>query len=105
MNDYEKMGRLIRQAREEKGWTRQDLAEKMGLDEDSVRRQEEGDGSLTVERLMEYCVLLNISCDIAIQEKDVEDALRMERLCRELLALSQKQFDRVVKAAKCMRRK
>lgn len=104
MNEYEKMGRLIRQAREEKEWSQQELAEKMGVDIDVVRGQEEGDGSLGVNEMMEYCTLLDISCDIAIYEKDVEDALRMERLCRELLNLSQKQFDRVVKAARCMRR-
>ncbi|MEZ3487787.1 MAG: helix-turn-helix domain-containing protein [Lachnospiraceae bacterium] len=104
MNVYEKMGQLIRQAREEKGWTHQELADKMGIDEDAVKGHEEGDGSLMTDEAIGYCNLLNISCDIAIYEENVEDALRMERICRELLELSQEQFIRVVKAAGCMRK-
>ena len=59
--------------------------------------------SLSVEMMVEYCLLLNISCDIAIYEKDVETALRMEKICRGLLELSQEQFDRLVNSASYMR--
>ncbi len=103
VNDYKRMGLLIKQAREEKGWTQQELADAVDVDAETVRKQELGDDSLSVEMMMEYCLLLNISCDIAIYEKDVETALRMERICRELLELSQEQFDRLVKSASYIR--
>lgn len=103
MNDYKRMGLLIKQAREEKGWTQQELADAVDVDVETVRKQELGDDSLSVEMMMGYCLLLNISCDIAIYEKDVETALRMERICRELLELSQEQFDRLVKSASYIR--
>ena len=94
---------LIKQAREEKGWTQQELADAMDVDVETVSKQEGGDDSLSVEMMVEYCLLLNISCDIAIYEKDVETALRMEKICRGLLELSQEQFDRLVNSASYMR--
>jgi len=103
MDNYKRMGLLIKQAREEKGWTQQELADAMDVDVETVSKQEEGDDSLSVEMMVEYCLLLNISCDIAIYEKDVEIALRMERICRELLEFDQEQFDRIIKSASCMR--
>ena len=103
MDDYKRMGLLIKQAREEKGWTQQELADAMDVDVETVSKQEGGDDSLSVEMMVEYCLLLNISCDIAIYEKDVETALRMEKICRELLELSQEQFDRLVNSASYMR--
>ncbi|MCI9377569.1 MAG: helix-turn-helix transcriptional regulator [Eubacterium sp.] len=103
MDDYKRMGLLIKQAREEKGWTQQELADAMDVDVETVSKQEGGDDSLSVEMMVEYCLLLNISCDIAIYEKDVETALRMEKICRGLLELSQEQFDRLVNSASYMR--
>ena len=103
MDDYKRMGLLIKQAREEKGWTQQELADAMDVDVETVSKQEGGDDSLSVEMIVEYCLLLNISCDIAIYEKDVETALRMEKICRGLLELSQEQFDRLVNSASYMR--
>ena len=103
MDDYKRMGLLIKQAREEKGWTQQELADAMDVDVETVSKQEGGDDSLSVEMMVEYCLLLNISCDIAIYEKDVETALRMEKICRGLLELSQEQFDRLVHSASYMR--
>ena len=103
MDDYKRMGLLIKQAREEKGWTQQELADAMDVDVETVSKQEGGDDSLSVEMMVEYCLLLNISCDIAIYEKDVETALRMEKICRGLLELSQEQFDRLVNSDSYMR--
>ena len=103
MDDYKRMGLLMKQAREEKGWTQQELADAMDVDVETVSKQEGGDDSLSVEMMVEYCLLLNISCDIAIYEKDVETALRMEKICRGLLELSQEQFDRLVNSASYMR--
>ena len=103
MDDYKRMGLLIKQAREEKGWTQQELADAMDVDVETVSKQEGGDDSLSVEMMVEYCLLLNIYCDIAIYEKDVETALRMEKICRGLLELSQEQFDRLVNSASYMR--
>lgn len=98
MDEYEKIGLLIEQAREEKGWTQKELADRMGIEVETVRGQEKGDGSLSVEKMMEYFFLLNISFDIAIYEKHAEDALRMERLYRELQELEEEQFNRLYKS-------
>ena len=45
MDDYKRMGLLIKQAREEKGWTQQELADAMDVDVETVSKQEIGRAS------------------------------------------------------------
>ena len=42
MEKYKMLGCAIRQAREEKGWTRHELADRIGTDTESVSRLEDG---------------------------------------------------------------
>lgn len=103
MERMEMLGLIIKQAREEKGWTQQELAEKLEISVDEVCEHEKGGGNLDFTTVAEYFFLLNISPNITIYEDDLDDALRMDRLYRELQELTQEQFDRLVESATYIR--
>lgn len=86
------LGLIVRQAREEKNWTQQELADKMGIPVDKVTET------------AGYFFLLNISPDITMYEDNAEDALRMNRLFRELQTLTPEQFDRLCRSVSHIRR-
>jgi len=104
MTKTEILGKIIKQAREEKGWSQQELADKMGVAVEQVRDHEEGKGDIDTTTTAAYFFLLNISPNITIYEDDVDDALRMDRMYRELQTLSQEQFDRLCDSAAHIRR-
>lgn len=95
MEKCEMFGLLVRQAREEKGWTQQELADQMGIDQDTVTELEEGSGNPSMEMMAGYFFLLNISPNITVYEDTAEDALRLNRIYRELQVFSQEQIDRL----------
>ena len=97
------LGLIVRQAREEKNWTQQELADKMGIPVDEVIELENGNADPSMTETAGYFFLLNISPDITMYEDNAEDALRMNRLFRELQTLTPDQFDRVCKSASHIR--
>ena len=104
MSRMELLGPIIKQAREEKGWTQQELAERLEISVEDVEKHEKGESDLDTLTVAKYIFLPNISPDVTIYEDDVEDALRMDRMYRELQALSQPQFDRLTESAAHIRR-
>ncbi len=97
------LGLIVRQAREEKNWTQQELADKMGIPVDKVTELENGNADPSMTETAGYFFLLNISPDITMYEDNAEDALRMNRLFRELQTLTPEQFDRVCRSASHIR--
>ena len=71
MEKYKMLGCAIRQAREEKGWTRHELADRIGTDTESVSRLEDGMDDISVSEAAGYIFLLNISPNIIMYEDDV----------------------------------
>lgn len=57
MTDREYLGRIIKQAREEKGWTQQELADEMDIDLRTVRKVEDGKGNPLATVLASYIYL------------------------------------------------
>lgn len=53
------MGQRFREAREAKGWTREQLAEKMGLSVQFIADLELGNSGIHLDRFAELCQLLN----------------------------------------------
>ena len=97
------LGLIVRQAREEKNWTQQELADKMGIPVDKVTELENGNADPSMTEAAGYFFLLNISPDITMYEDNKEDVLRMNRLFRELQTLTPDQFDRVCRSASHIR--
>jgi len=97
-------GRAIRQAREEKEWTRQELADKMGIGADEIGKLEDDGGNIDIAEAAVFFFLLNISPDILMYEDDVEDALMQDRMFRELQKLRTEQLDRLYRSVQHVKR-
>lgn len=60
------MGQRFREAREAKGWTREKLAEKMGLSAQFIADFELGNSGIRLERFATLCQLLNVDAHTAL---------------------------------------
>lgn len=94
------LGALVRQAREEKGWTRQELADKMGTNEEEIGRLEDGEEDFTMAAAAGYFFLLDISPNITIYEDDMDEALKLDRIFRELQQFKPEQVDRLCESVR-----
>lgn len=97
------LGKMVIQAREERGWSQQELADYVELDVRTVKQVEGGKGNPYLDTLMPLVRLLGISMDICFSEEAIEDKLRMDRLSRELLKLTPSQYQKVVESASQIR--
>ena len=82
MSRMELLGPIIKQAREEKGWTQQELAERLEISVEDVEKHEKGESDLDTLTVAKYIFLLNISPDVTIYEDDVEEALLLDKALR-----------------------
>jgi ribosome-binding protein aMBF1 (putative translation factor) len=96
-------GLIVKQAREQKGWTQQTLADQMGRSLEDIRQMEEGNVNPDVNMLGEYGFLLDISLDIYLSAETAETVLQMDRIFRDLLTLTPYQIESVCKCAKSWR--
>lgn len=60
------MGQRFRDARETKGWTREQLAEKVGLSPQFIADFELGNSGIRLDRFAELCQLLNVNAHTAL---------------------------------------
>jgi ribosome-binding protein aMBF1 (putative translation factor) len=80
-------GLLVKQAREEKNWTQQDLADEVDMDVRTIKKIEEGTTSsyyLTIEKLI---YALNIAPNIMCHAELSDKGIFMDRLYRQLFTL------------------
>ena len=66
MLDKKNMGLRIRRAREQKHWTREQLAEKLELSVTAVADLERGKSGTRLETLVKLCALLGLSADYVL---------------------------------------
>lgn len=66
------MGQRFRDAREAKGWSRELLAEKVGLSAPFIADLELGNSGISLERFVQLCQLLNVNAH-TILFGDVEE--------------------------------
>lgn len=61
-----KMGQRFREAREAKGWTREQLAERMGLSVQFIADLELGNSGIRLDRFAALCQLLHVNAHTAL---------------------------------------
>ena len=66
MLDKKNIGLRIRRAREQKHWTREQLAEKLELSVNAVADLERGKSGTRLETLVKLCALLGLSADYVL---------------------------------------
>jgi transcriptional regulator with XRE-family HTH domain len=103
MNSNKLLGELVKQAREEKGWSQQELADEMNCDLRTIQRLEAGNGNPSFTTLAAYLFLLDISSEILFNEKSGENGVIMDHIFRELLTLNTEQIQLVCQTAIYMR--
>ncbi len=59
--DKELMGKKIKMARKEKGYTQEYLSELVGISNRTLNLMEKGKSGMTIETLIKFCNALNIS--------------------------------------------
>ncbi len=89
----------IKQAREEKGWTQQELADEMDMDLRTVRKVEDGKGNPLATVLAGYMYLLEISPNILFRVEPCEEGILMDHLFRQLLNLKPEHIMMVCESA------
>lgn len=99
MNDFEFTGRIIKEAREAKGWTQLQLADALDVDIRTVRRLEDGTSKHGTEIFLKCVVTLRLSADICVYAPRNETGLLMHRLYQEMLQLTSEQIEQVYKSA------
>ena len=104
MNDMEFTGRVIREAREAKGWTQLQLADELDVDVRTVKRLEEGKTKSSSILFFRCVYVLTLSADICIYAPRDDTGLSMHRIFQELLTLTPEQIDRVYRSARMIRK-
>ena len=94
MNDFEFTGRIIKEAREAKGWTQLQLADALDVDIRTVRRLEDGTSKHGTEIFLKCVVTLRLSADICVYAPRDEAGLLMHRIYQEMLQLTPEQKNR-----------
>ena len=85
LNEF--MGLIVKQAREEKGWTQQYLADEIEMDIRTLRKIESGQSSLDFDNLVKLIYLLDISPNVLFHSELSDVGLEMDKLFRQLLKL------------------
>lgn len=90
-----RMGQRFRDARESKGWTRELLAEKMGLSVQFITDLELGNSGIRLDRFAELCQLLNVNAHTVLFG-DVEQLPTLFNLETMLANRDSKDVQRIV---------
>jgi len=96
MDIHKKLGMLVKQAREEKPWTQQELADQLEIELDEVQVIESGRGNPLYTTVAGMVFLLEIEPNIIFSEDSEDDSVKLDRLYRELLHLPRKQCEDLV---------
>ena len=98
------LGLLVKQAREEKGWDQEYLADELGIDIRTVRKIESGQSNVAYDLLSKIIHTLEICPQILFYVDEADKGMKMDRLYRELLRLPLEDIKMVAESAyKCRR--
>ena len=81
--DKEAFGRRIRAARKAKGWTREQVAEKVELSVNTMADIERGKSGTRLENFVRLCRLLDLSADYVLFGEASDGAARVADLLRD----------------------
>lgn len=96
--DKKNVGLRIRRAREARGWTREQLAEKMELSVNAVANLELGQSGTQLEHLVGYCSLLGLNVDFVLFGESEETVQTIAALLRDRDTRTQKMAEHVIRA-------
>ncbi|WP_378961717.1 helix-turn-helix domain-containing protein [Mediterraneibacter gnavus] len=77
----------IKKLREEKKWTKKQMAEKLCIDCRTLRIYEEGSSNMTIDTLIRYTEIFQVSLDYLLFGTEISTV----ELCEKINKLSQKQ--------------
>lgn len=92
-------GLLFKQAREEKGWDQQYLADEINVDVRTIRKIEAGKSDIQFDILSALIQTLKVSPQILFYADQTEKGIKMDRIYRELLQLPVKDIYMVTESA------
>lgn len=100
-SDYARrfLGLLVKQAREEKEWNQQYLADELDIDIRTLRKVEDGKSNIGYNLLIKIIQTLNISSQILYYIDDEEKGLKMDRFFRQLLQFPLEDIAMIAKSA------
>ena len=98
------LGLLVKQAREEKEWDQEYLADELDIDIRTVRKIESGQGNIAYDLLTEIIHTLEICPQVLFYVDEADKGMKMDRLYRELLRLPLEDIKMVVESAYKVRR-
>ena len=98
------LGLLAKQAREEKEWDQEYLADELGVDIRTVRKIESGQSNVAYDLLTEIIHALEICPQILFYVDEADKGMKMDRLYRELLQLPLEDIKMVAESAYKVRR-
>ena len=104
MNHRERLGLIVKQAREEKGWSQKELADNLEIGVDEVSELENGNGNPEYTTLADYIFILNICPNVIFHEDDATLAVKIDHLYRELQGLSDDKFEKLIDSVRSIRR-
>ena len=80
------LGLLAKQAREEKEWDQEYLADELDIDIRTVRKIESGQGNIAYDLLTEIIHTLEICPQVLFYVDEADKGMKMDRLYRELIS-------------------
>ncbi|MBQ2870913.1 helix-turn-helix transcriptional regulator [bacterium] len=104
--DKELMGKKIKVARKEKGYTQEYLSELVGISNRTLNLMEKGKSGMTIETLIKFCNALNVSPNYVLSYKsnigDKENLLDrftpdQQRIVKEFIDTFEKLSDTIYK--------
>lgn len=104
--DKELMGKKIKVARKEKGYTQEYLSELVGISNRTLNLMEKGKSGMTIETLIKFCNALNVSPNYVLSYKsntsDKENLLDrftpdQQRIVKEFVDTFEKLSDTIYK--------
>ena len=100
-SDYARcfLGLLVKQAREEKEWDQQYLADELDIDIRTLPKIEAGKSNIGYNLLIKIIQTLNISSQILCYIDDEEKGLKMDRVYRQLLQFPLEDIAMITKSA------
>lgn len=97
------VGLLVRQAREERGWKQQYLADEINIDIRTLRKIEDGKTDPPFDTLNALIHLLEISPKILFYAERTDVGIQMDKMFRQLLQFSPENIQMICESAHYIR--
>ena len=96
-------GLLVKQAREEKQWDQQYLADELDIDIRTLKKIEAGKSDMPFDTLSKLIHLLEISPKILFYAERTDTGVEMDRMFRQLMRFSPEEIQMIYESAHYIR--